>query len=1098
MSEIIYTVGGTVQAGEGALYIARPADQQLLSICREGRLGFVLTARQVGKSSLMINTAEKLLEDGIAVVIVDLSKIGIHGITPDQWYLGVLTEIADQLELEIDLLGWWRQQPDLNASLRMVQFFEKVLLKEIPSNLVIFIDEIDSTLSLPFSDDFYGAIRSLYNSRATNKELRRLTFILIGVATPSDLIADPNRTPFNIGERVELTDFTVEEMRPFAAGFNLSSEQSEFVLNRVRDWTGGHPYLTQRLCSAISAKRRDSWTESDIDAVVAETFFTEKSNQDSNLQFVRDMLTVRAAEPIKVLEIYRKILANRRPVADEEQSVPKSHLKLSGVVRRDSLDLKTRNKIYRTVFNRQWVKEHIPVDWTRRSLIATTVLAIIIIALLVLNLTRPEQRPPATMRRLSLPIEVSEICNAVATLPAINIRSQAASASSLVGTASAGEVLEVKEMTNIQDDGFRWVGVDFRGQFAFVRSDLVSLQGNCVEFTNDDRLPAPVAATITQGFKTGHPAMDFGATIGMEIHVAIPATVIRAHSCTKCTAEQPNVIPKNDQERNQIFADPGWGFGYGNHIIVRHEFNMLPASTQQQILLNGGSQTDGVFVLYAQLYKMSVSLNEALRADTLIGYTGHTGYSTGPHLHIEVAFGQEWGTARKVHPMILFAVPNLTDGDSIASEIICQNNFFDGTSKDEIIGWANNCAEKARGTQDEFLSFLYYLQALYYYSQAEEANNLEGFPRYSSIYLGRGRVFSEMGLFESAIVVFNELLSYEPENADAYFYKGQTFLMQGNLVDALGEFRVATEFNVQNAEAFIAMAEILGRQGNSEQAAAAYIGAAKAYQASKDFEASLENYNFAFQQDPSNPAIFLGRAQIFAARLNYVDALNEYNTTIEIDPSYVEAYLGRGFVYQLQGNHDKALEDYNQAIGLDVGNALVYVRRGSVYYQQKNDRAAFSDFDRALELDPTSVLAYAGRGLIHFYRREIHAAINDLSEYRRLSGLAANGQILALLESLEANPNRIPEIPQDTSATEVLDETCQIVVSVAAANVRTSPDATSPSVGVVLRNTEFTPQGISEPDASGFRWFEVETEENQTGHIREDLVRKEGNCLELP
>ncbi len=251
-------------------------------------------------------------------------------------------------------------------------------------------------------------------------------------------------------------------------------------------------------------------------------------------------------------------------------------------------------------------------------------------------------------------------CQAVVGLPQINVRAQATSTSKLVGTATAGESMTVKEVTAAQADGFRWVKVDFRGQNAFVRSDLVTLIGNCAALTGDERLAAPVAATITQGFKSGHPGMDFGATIGMELRIAAPATVFRAHVCTKCTAQQPNIKPKNEAERNQIFSDPGWGFGYGNHIIVRHEFQDLPRPIQEQILLNGGKASNAVFVLYAHLSRMDVQVNQKIAAGMVIGATGHTGNSTGPHLHIEVAVGDQWGTAKKVHPMILFAVPNIT------------------------------------------------------------------------------------------------------------------------------------------------------------------------------------------------------------------------------------------------------------------------------------------------------------------------------------------------------------------------------------------------------------------------------------------------------
>ncbi len=75
--------------------------------------------------------------------------------------------------------------------------------------------------------------------------------MLIGVATPGDLIRDSKRTPFNVGHRVDLMDFTLEQVMPLAAGLNLSDPQAEQVMAWVLKWTGGHPYLTQRLCGAL-------------------------------------------------------------------------------------------------------------------------------------------------------------------------------------------------------------------------------------------------------------------------------------------------------------------------------------------------------------------------------------------------------------------------------------------------------------------------------------------------------------------------------------------------------------------------------------------------------------------------------------------------------------------------------------------------------------------------------------------------------------------------------------------------------------------------------------------------------------------------------
>ncbi|MEM6353197.1 MAG: hypothetical protein AAF766_20780, partial [Cyanobacteria bacterium P01_D01_bin.14] len=72
MSPSIYTTGGTVQAG-GGIYLSRRADDELLQLCREGQFAYVLTSRQMGKSSLMVQTAERLEEEGITSIIIDLT-----------------------------------------------------------------------------------------------------------------------------------------------------------------------------------------------------------------------------------------------------------------------------------------------------------------------------------------------------------------------------------------------------------------------------------------------------------------------------------------------------------------------------------------------------------------------------------------------------------------------------------------------------------------------------------------------------------------------------------------------------------------------------------------------------------------------------------------------------------------------------------------------------------------------------------------------------------------------------------------------------------------------------------------------------------------
>ena len=109
------------------------------------------------------------------------------------------------------------------------------------------------------------------------------------------------------------------------------------------------------------------------------TFFGVRSEQDNNLQFVRDMLTKRAPDPVGVLQTYRTIRRGRQSVIDEEQSLVKNHLKLSGVVKREGTALGVRNAIYRTVFDPRWIQTHLPETLWQRLKPAMPLIGILLV-----------------------------------------------------------------------------------------------------------------------------------------------------------------------------------------------------------------------------------------------------------------------------------------------------------------------------------------------------------------------------------------------------------------------------------------------------------------------------------------------------------------------------------------------------------------------------------------------------------------------------------------------------------------------------------------------------------------------------------------------
>ena len=399
-----YQLGGSLPA-TAPTYVCRQSDFDLYDALLAGDYCYVLNARQMGKSSLRIRTMMKLQAEGIACAEIELSGIGSQEITARQWYGGLIQELVSGFDLPLNRRRWLEERNDLSPIQCLGEFIDTVLLSYIHSPIVIFIDEIDSVLSLSFpTDEFFALIRHCYEQRATHPKYRRLTFVFLGVGTPSDLIQDPNATPFNIGHAIELKGFQRAESKALAQGLEGFVRDPHAVLSAILDWTEGQPFLTQKLCWLVTrgvtlhpthlakdaappghrthvAARRTPHTAFDVDGIVRTQVIEnwESHDEPEHLRTIRDRILRNAESTERLLKLYRRVLRHGHvPVTLDRDQLD---LRLSGLVEQRQGKLVVKNPIYRAVFDLAWAEQELAAlqpNVTRLPVWAVAITSVII------------------------------------------------------------------------------------------------------------------------------------------------------------------------------------------------------------------------------------------------------------------------------------------------------------------------------------------------------------------------------------------------------------------------------------------------------------------------------------------------------------------------------------------------------------------------------------------------------------------------------------------------------------------------------------------------------------------------------------------------
>jgi hypothetical protein len=132
----------------------------------------------------------------------------------------------------------------LGAPDKTTYLLEEYVLPAIDTQMVLALDEVDRLLGTPFQDTFFGLLRFWHNSRALNELWEKLDLVLVISTEPHLLIKDVTQSPFNVGQKIRLDDYTVEQVQELNSRYRLPLPAAD--LPDFMTYLGGHPFLSHK------------------------------------------------------------------------------------------------------------------------------------------------------------------------------------------------------------------------------------------------------------------------------------------------------------------------------------------------------------------------------------------------------------------------------------------------------------------------------------------------------------------------------------------------------------------------------------------------------------------------------------------------------------------------------------------------------------------------------------------------------------------------------------------------------------------------------------------------------------------------------------
>ncbi len=242
-------------------YVERPPLEKACcnTLLQPGALVRIKAPSHMGKTSLLRYALFQLQEQKqeFQTALVNFHMVGAADFESlDSFLRWFCISVGQRLQRRNRLEELWNSQllaPKENCT----QYFEQYLLAEQTRPLILCLDQVDRILKDPQSEivhEFLSLLRAWHERAKIEKRWAVMRLVLL-YSTEVYLPMRVNQSPFNVGEPIELMEFTPKQVEALAENHDVILDQAR--LRRLFDMVGGHPYMLEKAFAYLKSHDQD-------------------------------------------------------------------------------------------------------------------------------------------------------------------------------------------------------------------------------------------------------------------------------------------------------------------------------------------------------------------------------------------------------------------------------------------------------------------------------------------------------------------------------------------------------------------------------------------------------------------------------------------------------------------------------------------------------------------------------------------------------------------------------------------------------------------------------------------------------------------------